>query len=655
MLPSMRTVRRPSSRAAARSLVTALSLSLALALGGCDHGASMPTPRASTRVKSPEPSAEPASVAKKSAASEGTGPDDGGERSARKPEDGLAEGTQGAVTSAEANASDIGLAVLQRGGNAVDAAVATGIALGVTHPSAGNIGGGGFMVVRLPDGTAKAIDYREMAPGKASRDMYLDAEGKVTKESRLGPRAAGVPGVVAGFAYAHKRWGSRPWEELVAPAVKLARDGWTLDPDHAEDLEWGTQRMQKYLDELQSKLTAEAATLDPVDKRQLETLIANVEATIKTFRKPDGSAYQTGDLWRQPALADTLEQIAKNGPQAFYGGALADTMAARVQAMGGLWTAQDLANYEAIERAPIEFDYRGHHIITMPPPSAGGVVLHQILAASEVLELHKHDWDSVERMHLYVEALRRTYADRNLLLGDPDFIDIPMKTLMDVSYMGKRMKSIDPNKATPSKEVGAGVEYKESSQTTHFSVVDKDGLAISNTFTLNGGFGAKVQIPGTGVTMNNEMDDFTAKPGEPNMFGLVQGPQNAIAPKKRMLSSMTPTIIERGGQLRAIVGSPGGPTITTTVAQIVMQLIDHDRSILEAVAAPRIHHQWLPDRIMHEETLDPEAAEGLKAKGHETKTWGRIGHANCIGRDPKTGALQAIADVTRDGGKASAY
>ncbi len=655
----MRTVRRSSSRAtsrvAARSLVTAAALMLALAPLSCDRGASMPTARATKRVKPPAVKAEPAGATSKQSANAGTGPDDGGERSSRKPEDGLARGTQGAVTSAEANASDIGLAVLQRGGNAVDAAVATGIALGVTHPSAGNIGGGGFMIVRLPDGTAKAIDYREMAPGKASRDMYLDKDGKVTKESRLGPRAAGVPGVINGFAYAHKSWGSRPWAELVEPAIKLARDGWRLDPDHAEDLAWGTKRMQKYLDELRSKLTAEAATLDPVDKQQLETLIANVEATIKTFRKPDGSEYKTGDLWRQPELAATLERIAKDGPGAFYRGPLADTMAARVQAMGGLWTAQDLANYEAIERAPIEFDYRGHHIITMPPPSAGGVVLHQILAASEVLELHKHDWDSVERMHLYVEALRRTYADRNLLLGDPDFIDIPMKTLMDVSYMGKRMKGIDPNKATPSTEVGAGVEYKESSQTTHFSVVDKDGLAISNTFTLNGGFGAKVQIPGTGVTMNNEMDDFTAKPGEPNMFGLVQGPQNAIEPKKRMLSSMTPTIIEQGGQLRAVVGSPGGPTITTTVAQIVMQLIDHERSILEAVAAPRIHHQWLPDRITHEETLDEKAAEGLKAKGHELKTWGRIGHANCISRDLKTGELRAIADVTRDGGKASAY
>ncbi|MCB9749059.1 MAG: gamma-glutamyltransferase family protein [Myxococcales bacterium] len=663
----MRTARRSSSpaRLAARALssfaLSSLALSsLVLTLSACDRGAPRSGPRASVRPQAPaadheqRPATDPSGGAKAGDSGQ-TGPDDGGARKAINAKDALATGTQGAVTSAEANATDIGLAVLRRGGNAVDAAVAVGVALGVTHPSAGNIGGGGFMVIRLPDGTSKAIDYREMAPGKASRDMYLDAEGRVTKESRLGPRAAGVPGVLAGFAYAHKRWGSRPWAELVEPAVALARDGWALDPDHAEDLEWGTKRMDEYLAELKSKLEAEGATLDPVDKRQLETLIKSVEATIASFRKPDGSAYQAGDVWRQPALADTLEAVARGGAEAFYTGPLAKTMAERVQAMGGLWTAKDLAGYKPIERAPLEFDYRGYHIVTMPPPSAGGVVLRQVLAASEALELYKHDWDSVDRMHLYVEALRRTYADRNLLLGDPDFIKIPMRTLLDVSYMSERMRGIDPNKATPSSEIGAGVEYKESAQTTHFSVVDRSGMAISNTYTLNGGFGAKVQIPGTGVTMNNEMDDFTAKPGEPNMFGLVQGPQNAIAPRKRMLSSMTPTILEKDGQLRAVIGSPGGPTITTTVAQIVMQMIDHGRTVAEAVAAPRIHHQWLPDRITHEETLDDAALEGLRAKGHELKSWGRIGHANCIGRDPASGALQAVADVERDGGKAAAY
>ena len=539
----------------------------------------------------------------------------------------VAKGKSGAVSSAEANASRIGVEIMQAGGNAVDAAVAVGFALSVTQPSAGNIGGGGFMVLRFPDGTSTAVDYREKAPGAASRDMYLDENGELTDESRVGAKAAGIPGDVAGFWYAQRKWGKLEWRQVVEPAVVLARDGWTLDEAHAEDLAWG----------------AESAAEKGLD------------ASAAYFRKPDGSAYAPGDVWRQPALAATLQRIADEGRDGFYAGPFADYLAREVQELGGIWTAQDLADYEAIEREPLVFTYRGHEIIAMPPPSAGGVVLRQVLAASEALELYKHDWDSVDRMHLYVEALRRTYADRNLLLGDPDFIKIPMRTLLDVSYMSERMRGIDPNKATPSSEIGAGVEYKESAQTTHFSVVDRSGMAISNTYTLNGGFGAKVQIPGTGVTMNNEMDDFTAKPGEPNMFGLVQGPQNAIAPRKRMLSSMTPTILEKDGQLRAVIGSPGGPTITTTVAQIVMQMIDHGRTVAEAVAAPRIHHQWLPDRITHEETLDDAALEGLRAKGHELKSWGRIGHANCIGRDPASGALQAVADVERDGGKAAAY
>ncbi len=578
-----------------------------------------------------------------------SGPDDGGAGRVEATADGYAVGTHGAVTSAEANASDIGLAILKKGGNAVDAAIAVGFALGVTHPTAGNIGGGGFMVVRLPDASAHALDYREMAPGAASRDMYLDAKGDVTSDSRLGPRAAGIPGVVAGFARAHQLWGTMPWADLVTPAVALARDGWILDRFHAEDLAWGSKRMRAYLDELKARKPAAA------DKPRHQKLIAAVEQTLATFQKPDGSDYTEGERWQQPALAATLEKIATRGPEAFYKGPLAKTMATEVQAMGGLWTEQDLTAYVAIDRQPLQFDYHGHSIITMPPPSAGGVVLRQILGASEALELASLGWDTSERMHLYVEALRRTYADRNLLLGDPDFINIPMKTLLDVSYVNKRMSDIDRTKATPSNQVGAGVEYRESPQTTHFSVVDSKGTAVSNTYTLNGGFGAKVQIPGTGVTLNNEMDDFTAKVGAPNMFGLIQGPQNSIAPKKRMLSSMTPTIVTKNEKVRAVVGSPGGPTITTTVVQIVMQLIDHKRSIAEAVSATRLHHQWQPDMIWYEEDLDPKHIDALRARGHDMKTRGRIGHANCIEIVEETGEMRAVADVTRDGGKASAY
>jgi gamma-glutamyltranspeptidase/glutathione hydrolase len=544
------------------------------------------------------------------------------------------------VSSAEAAASDIGIAIMKQGGNAVDAAVAVGFALGVTHPAAGNMGGGGFMVLRLPSGEAAAIDYREVAPKAASRDMYLDAKGEVTDKGRIGPLASGIPGVVAGLAYVHQKYGKLPWAQVVEPSIALARDGHTLDEFHAEDLERASGSIAKY-----------AAAVGQSNA----ALSSGLQATAATFTKPDGSAYKAGDVWKQPDLAATLELIAQKGPDAFYKGAFAERMAARVREMGGIWTADDLANYQAVQREAVVFPYRGYQVITMPPPSAGGVVLRQILAASETLSLYSLPWDSVERIHLYVEALRRTYADRNQLVGDPAFVNVPLQQLLDIGYIGRRMANIDPKHATPSSEVGAGVQLKESEHTTHFSVVDGSGLAVANTYTLNGGFGAKLIVPGTGVILNNEMDDFTSKVGAPNMFGLVQGPQNAIAPGKRMLSSMTPTIITKDGKLRAVVGSPGGPTITTTVAQIVMQIIDHGRSLEQAVSATRIHHQWLPDQIWHEDSLPQETVDALAAMGHKLKGRGRIGHANCIEVDPKSGAFIAVADVARDGGKASAY
>jgi gamma-glutamyltranspeptidase/glutathione hydrolase len=571
-----------------------------------------------------------------------TGPDDGravGEAPAQASPNGLAVGKQGAVSSAEAHATDIGLDVLKRGGNAVDAAVAVGFALGVTHPSAGNIGGGGFMVIRLPDNQTVAIDYREVAPGAASRNMYLDRKGEMTEDSRLGPRAAGIPGVVAGLWMAHQRYGSLPWAQLVAPSVALAKEGWEIDEFHADDMAWVVPKMVEYRDSLSPKQSKLREALD---------------ATIATFTKADGTPYQTGERWKQEPLAETLTAIATGGQDAFYKGPLAKRMAASVKAMGGVWTARDLANYRAIVRDPIVFDYHGYQVITMPPPSAGGVVLRQILAGADALGLEKLEWDSVERIHRYVEVLRRTYADRNALIGDPGFIKIPMKKLLDVDYIAKRMANVDPKHATPSSEVGAGVQTKESEQTTHFSVVDGKGLAVANTYTLNGGFGSKVQIPNTGVTLNNEMDDFTAKVGAPNMFGLVQGAQNAIAPGKRMLSSMSPTIVVKEGKLRAVLGSPGGPTISTTVAQILLQLIDHKRPLEDAVAAPRVHHQWLPDEIRLEASLAPALKEGLKRLGHTLVERGSIGHANCI-EVSEDGELRAVADVARDGGKANAF
>ncbi len=552
----------------------------------------------------------------------------------------MAVGTQGAVSSAESAASDVGVAIMKKGGNAVDAAVAVGFALSVTHPTAGNIGGGGFMVVRLPDGTSTAIDYREMAPQAATRDMYVDASGQVTKEGRIGPKAAGIPGVVAGFAMAHAKYGKLPWAEVLAPAIALARDGAVLDSFHAQDMGRALTRVGEYVKDPNSS--------DP-------ELQAALKSTLAYFSKPDGSPYAEGELWKQPDLAQTLEAVAKGGADAFYKGKLGPDMAKKVKAMGGIWAPKDLAGYRAIVREPIRFSYHGHDIITMPPPSAGGVVLRQILAAAEYLEMSKLPWDSTQRIHLYVEALRRTYADRNELIGDPDFIKVPMAELLDTSYVGKRMAGIDPKKATPSSEIKAGLQLRESQHTTHYSVIDGSGMAVANTYTLNAGFGAKVVIPGTGVLLNNEMDDFTSKVGSPNMFGLVQGPQNAIAPGKRMLSSMTPTILVKDGKLRAVLGSPGGPTITTTVAQLVMQLIDHGRTLQQAVEATRVHHQWLPDQILAEGTLSPTISSELQALGHKVVTWDGIGHANCIEVDPKTSRLIAVADVKRDGGKASAY
>jgi gamma-glutamyltranspeptidase/glutathione hydrolase len=550
-----------------------------------------------------------------------------------------ATGRHGAVASAEANASDVGLDVLQRGGNAVDAAVAVAFALGVTHPTAGNIGGGGFMVVRLPDGTSTAIDYREMAPSAAGRDMYLDAQGTPTQDSRIGPRAAGIPGVVRGLAAAHRKFGTRPWRELVQPAIRLARDGWALDTNHAREMASVTEAMASF-----------AATV-PATNAPLRDGMA---ATLRTFRKADGTPYQKGETWRQPDLAATLEAIAGDA-DAFYRGRLARTLATRVAAMGGIWTEADLANYKAVEREPIRFSYHGHDVITMPPPSGGGVTLRQILAASDALHLERLDWDSVDRIHLYVEALRRIFADSTQTLGDPDFVKIPLATLLDTGYIPKRMADIDRARATPSSAIRSGVAGTEHLETTHFSVVDGRGMAVASTYTLNGGFGAKLQVPGTGVTLNNEMDDFAAKPGAPNMFGLVMGAQNAIAPGKRMLSSMTPTIVVRDGTLRAIVGSPGGPTIITTVAQIVLQLIDHERPLVDAVGATRIHHQWLPDEIACEEGLPEATMAALRVRGHSLKPRKTIGVANCIEVDPKTGAYIAVADVKRGGGQASAY
>jgi gamma-glutamyltranspeptidase/glutathione hydrolase len=459
--------------------------------------------------------------------------------------------------------------------------------------------------------------------------MYLDTKGEPTPERLVGAKAAGIPGTVAGLALAHERFGSMPWKDVVEPAVRLAREGHTLDRWHAEDLQRGAQRMRE-------GGQTESATY---------------------YLRPDGKAFAEGETWTQPELATTLTKIAEQGPRGFYEGAVAKQMADTVTAAGGIWTAKDLADYRALARDPIVFDYRGHQIITMPPPSAGGVVLRQILAASEVMDLQAHSWRSVEEIHRFVEVTRRTYADRNLLLGDPDFVELPMKQLLDVAYVEQRMNNIDPKRATPSSEIGAGLPAgkQESHQTTHFSVIDEQGNAVSNTYTLNLGFGARFVIAGTGVLINNEMDDFAVKPGTANAFGLVQGEPNKIEPGKRMLSSMTPTIVVHDGEVRAVVGSPGGPTITTTVAQIIRALIDYGLPLDAAVESVRVHHQWLPDAIWTEERMADQVEQGLRALGHDLRRRDSMGHANCIEVDASTRGFRAVADVTRDGGKAAAY
>jgi len=543
-------------------------------------------------------------------------------------EPGVAVGIHGAVASAESHASAVGLAVLKSGGNAVDAAIAVAFALAVTHPSAGNLGGGGFMLLRTAAGESVAIDYRETAPLAATRDMYLDAHGEMTKASVLGARAAGIPGTVAGLELAHARFGTKPWADLVASAIALARDGHAVDADHAQSMAKAVEKMRA----------------------------AGFESSARIYLNADGSMVEAGQTWKQPELANTLAEIAVTA-RTFYSGPLAERLAAQMQAQAGLWTRQDLAEYRARERTALHFSYLGHEVITMPPPSAGGIVMRQILLASELLEIRKYPYRSVQAQHLYLEATRRAYADRNAWVGDPDFVNVPVAGLLDPEYIRARMQTIDPAHATASSTVSAGAPRQESPQTTHFSVVDDAGNAVSNTFTLNTGFGAKLVLEGTGILLNDEMDDFAGNPGKPNVYGLVQGERNKIEPKKRMLSSMTPTLLLKDGALRAVLGSPGGPTITTTVVQLVRALVDYGVTLDVAVRAPRLHHQWLPDNVFVEAAVEPEIVAGLEALGHKVKPFDEphVGHADCIEVDPTTHGYRAVADVTRGGGGAQAY
>ena len=534
---------------------------------------------------------------------------------------GRAKATTGAramVVSGHPLASDVGIEVLKQGGNAIDAAVAVGFALEVVLPEAGNIGGGGFIVYRDTSGRVRALDYREMAPAGASRDMYLDSAGHVTEQSLTGHLASGVPGSVAGMYEAWKKYGRRPWATLVAPAIRLA-EGHMLDAVRSRSLEADADRLRMF----------------PASARQFLV---------------DGHAPPPGTMFRQPDLARTLRLIADSGPDVFYRGQIADSIVAEMQRGHGLITKNDLADYRAKWRTPIQVTYRGYTIYSMPPASSGGVTMGEILNILEGYDTLPA-FGSAGYVHLETEAMRRAFMDRNHWLGDPDFVSMLLNRLLSKSYAAQLRGEIDPHKATPTPPFAAG--GNEPLETTHYSVVDADGNAASVTTTLNGGFGSAVTVQGGGFLLNNEMDDFAAAPGQPNMYGLVQGEANAIAPKKRMLSAMTPSIVlDRDGRLFMVVGTPGGPTIITSVFQVIVNVVDFKMSLADAVAAPRMHHQALPDIIGYERNgLLPAVVDSLKAMGHQVRM--RNGYSGDIAAIQRVGrGWVGVPDPRRGGGAA---
>jgi gamma-glutamyltranspeptidase / glutathione hydrolase len=510
------------------------------------------------------------------------------------------EAPRGMVVTVRASASRIGVQIMKSGGNAVDAAVAVGFALAVVHPQAGNLGGGGFMLIRMADGKTHFIDYREKAPAAATANMYLDAQGNVIDDaSTVGYKAIGVPGSVAGMVFAEKKYGKLSLAQVMAPAIKLAEQGFTLTADDATDLR--------------------------DDKR-----LADFPESRHIFQR-DGNYYNAGDAFKQPDLARTLKRIAAN-PDDFYHGAMARELAASMQKGGGLITIDDLAQYEVKEREAVRGSYRGYEIISAPPPSSGGTALIEILNILEGYDLAGFRGRSAPAVHLTLEAFRRAFFDRAEFMGDPDFSKIPVAQLIDKRYATAWRESIDPAHASVSKDLSRPALFNQLEQyaavhvppgpatepdhTTHYSVVDPDGNAVAVTTTLNDWFGSRVTAEGLGFLMNDEMDDFAAKQGVPNMFGLIQGPANAIGPGKRPLSAMAPTIVLKDGKLFLVLGSPGGPRIITTVANILMGVVDYGMNIQEAVDAPRFHQQWLPDLANVERGFPPDIVKALEGMGH---------------------------------------
>ncbi|MEE4147024.1 MAG: gamma-glutamyltransferase [Halieaceae bacterium] len=534
---------------------------------------------------------------------------------------------RGMVVGPEQLASEIGTRIMQQGGNVVDAAVATGFALAVTYPRAGNLGGGGFMLIHLAEGDRQVfIDYREVAPAAASRDMFLDEEGKEDlMREYFSLQASGVPGTVAGLLHALENYGTMSREQVLAPAIALAEEG--IAVSFALNYELATQ--------------GKRLRQDP--------------ESLRLFFKPDGSPYEIGDTWRQPDLAWSLRQIARHGADAFYRGEIARRIVAAMEAGNGLITLQDLAGYRAIERPPLRGRFREFEIVSAPPPSSGGVHIVQILNMLESDDLAGLGHNSAAYLHLLTESMKLAYADRSQYLGDPDFADVPVARLIDKAYAARPRKLIDPARATPSATIKPGQALlPESRDTTHYSVADARGNMVSNTYTLNASFGSAIAVPGTGMLLNNEMGDFAARPGQPNLFGLVQGETNSIEGGKRPLSSMSPTIVFRDGAPWLATGSPGGSRIITTVLQTLLNAMAFDMNVATAGISARIHHQWLPDELLAESGISPDTVRLLEQMGHKVQLGGRtIGRTESIML--KDGWLLGATDTRRPGGWVAGY
>ena len=528
---------------------------------------------------------------------------------------------QGMVASAEKLASQIGIDTLKKGGNAVDAAVAVGFALAVTHPSAGNLGGGGFMMIRFANGDTACIDYRETAPAAAGRDVYLDANGQIIpKASTLGYRASGVPGTPAGLCLAQRKYGRLSLKEVIQPAIDLAEQGFLVSDHLSDSLRGAAPLLERFPESRRVYLNS-------------------------------GRYLEPGEKLIQTDLARSLKAIRDQGANGFYRGEVAAKIAAAYEGHGHWMTLADLQRYEAKFRTPLRGSYRGYDVITMPPPSSGGTVLLEMLNALEGFNVSSMGAGSSRTIHLMAEVMRHAFRDRAELMGDTDFVKVPTSQLILKSYASEFRKRFNPEKASDSLALPARVlPANEATETTHFSVVDKDGNAVANTYTLNGGYGSGVTIEGTGILMNNEMDDFTSKPGVPNAYGLIQGDANAIARGKRPLSAMTPTFLLREGKLFLVIGSPGGPTIINTVLQVIVNVVDFGLTIQEAIDAPRFHHQWLPDELRMEiHGFSEDVTKALEARGHRLALHGFMGDAEGIMLEPKTGMRLGASDPRGDG------